>query len=119
MKENTVKKEDKAGYRSIFFFLPVCFQLSNFHSALICLGFYAVSTVFQLFNSDRSQIYVSWTIFNQYLTSPLSRHRLASYSAIPIILTARGQSHYYQVLRIWPVLAGDWTHDLELTRWMF
>ena len=37
-----------------------------------CLGFYALSTVFQLFNSDRSQIHVSWTIFNQLLTSQLS-----------------------------------------------
>ena len=34
--------------------------------------FYAVSTVFQLFNGDSSQIHVSWTTFNQYLTSPLS-----------------------------------------------
>ena len=38
----------------------------------VCLGFYAVSTVFQLFNCDSSQIHVSWTIFNQYLTGPLS-----------------------------------------------
>ena len=35
-------------------------------------GFYAVSTVFQLLDGDSSQIQVSWTIFNQYLTSPLS-----------------------------------------------
>ena len=38
----------------------------------VCLGFYAVSKVFQLFNADSSQIHVSWTIFNQYLPSPLS-----------------------------------------------
>ena len=38
----------------------------------VCLGFYPVSTVFQLFNGDSSQIHVSWTFFNQYLTSPLS-----------------------------------------------
>ena len=36
------------------------------------LGFYAVSTVFQLFNGDSAQIRVSWTMFNQYLTSLLS-----------------------------------------------
>ena len=34
---------------------------------LFCLGFYAVSTVFQLCNGDSSQINVSWTIFIQYL----------------------------------------------------
>ena len=39
---------------------------------IVCLGFYPVSTVLQLFNGDSSQIHVSWTIFNQYLTSPLS-----------------------------------------------
>ena len=32
----------------------------------VCLGFYAISTVFQLFNGNSSQIHVSWTIFNQY-----------------------------------------------------
>ena len=41
-------------------------------------GFYAVSTVFQLLDGDSSQIQVSWTIFNQYLTSPLSWHWRAS-----------------------------------------
>ena len=30
------------------------------------------STVFQLTNGDSSQIQAFWTIFNQYLTSPLS-----------------------------------------------
>ena len=42
----------------------------------VCLGFYAASTVFQLFKGDSSQISVSWTIFDQYmyLTSSLSRH---------------------------------------------
>ena len=29
----------------------------------VWLGFYAVSTVFQLFNGDSAQIHVSWTIF--------------------------------------------------------
>ena len=38
----------------------------------ICLGFHAVSTVFHLFNGDSSQIRVSWTTFNQYITTPLS-----------------------------------------------
>ena len=37
-----------------------------------CLGFYTVSTVLQLFNGDGPQIHVSWAIFDQYLTSPLS-----------------------------------------------
>ena len=54
----------------------------------LSLGFYSVSTVFQLFNGDSSQIYVSWTIFNQYLTSSLFWHWQAS--AIPIILSAKG-----------------------------
>ena len=59
---------------------------------LFCLVFYAISTVIQLFNGDGSQIHVSWTIFNQYLTSPLSRHWRASSSAIPIILSAKGKA---------------------------
>ena len=57
---------------------------------------YAVSTVFQLFNGESSQIHVSWTIFHQYLTSPLSWHWQASRSAFPIILSVKGESHYYQ-----------------------
>ena len=37
----------------------------------VCLGFYVVSMVFQLFNSDTSQMNVFWTnFFNQCLTSP-------------------------------------------------
>ena len=60
------------------------------------LKFYAISTVFQLFNSDSSQIHVSWTIFNQYLTSPLSWHWWASHSAVIIILSAKEESHFYQ-----------------------
>ena len=35
-------------------------------SMLARLGFYAVSTLFQLFKGDSSQIHVSWTIFDQY-----------------------------------------------------
>ena len=27
-----------------------------------CLGFYAISIVFQLFNSDSSQIHASWSV---------------------------------------------------------
>ena len=61
-----------------------------------CLGFYVVSTVFNLSNGDSSQIHVSWTIFNQYLTSPLSWHWRASGSTIPIILSTNGESHSYQ-----------------------
>ena len=63
----------------------------------VCLGFYAVSTVFQLINGDSSQIHVSWAIFNQYLISPLSWDWRASRSAIPIILsttTTSLNSHY-------------------------
>ena len=47
----------------------------------VCLGFYVVSMVFKLFNSDSSQIHVSWTFFfNQYLTNPLSWYWQASCS---------------------------------------
>ena len=56
----------------------------------ICLGFYAESTVFQLFYCDSSQIHVSWTI--------LTSTRIASRSAIPIILSAEGESHYSLIL---------------------
>ena len=71
----------------------------NLNFDLFVWGLYAVSTVFQLFNGDNSQIHVSWTFFfffNQYLTSSLSWHWLASRSAIPMILSAKGESHYYQ-----------------------
>ena len=46
-------------------------QVMRFHG-FVCLEFYAILIVFQLFNGVSSQIHVSWTIFNQYLTSPLS-----------------------------------------------
>ena len=65
------------------------------HPTFVCLGFCAVSTVFQLFNGNSSQSHVSLTIFNQYLTSPLFWHWQASRSAVPIILGAKGESHYY------------------------
>ena len=64
---------------------------------LFLWGFYAVSTVFQFFKDDSSQIRVSWTIFNHYLNSPLSWHWRTSSCAIPIILSAKGESHYYQI----------------------
>ena len=47
--------------------LPKAFQ-----EKFVCLGFYIVSTVFQLPNSDSSQIMFPAFLFNQYLTSPLS-----------------------------------------------
>ena len=50
---------------SVYFSFTQCIHF-------VCLGFYAVSTVFQLLNGDILQIHVSWTIFNQYLTSPLA-----------------------------------------------
>ena len=34
----------------------------------VCLGFYAVSTVFQIFNGYSLQIHVTWITSNQYLT---------------------------------------------------
>ena len=55
----------------------------------ICLGFYVVLAVFQLFNGDSSQTHVSGTIFYQYFTSPLSGHWRVSRNAIPIILSAK------------------------------
>ena len=63
---------------------------------LFVMGVYAVWTVFQLFNSESSQIHISWTISNKYLTSPLSWHSWASRSSILIFLSAKGESHFYQ-----------------------
>ena len=37
----------------------------------------------------------------------------------PVILCAKGESHYYQFERPWSVGAGDRTHDLPLTRRTF
>ena len=54
---------------------------------LIVFRVCAVSTVFQLFSGDSSQIHISWTILYQYLTSPLSCRWRASL----IILTAKGK----------------------------
>ena len=54
----------------------------------------------QLFNNDTPQIHCSWTILNQYLTSPLSWHWLASHRTIPKILIAKAESHVLlQVLK--------------------
>ena len=61
---------------------------------LFVWGFYTVSTAFQLLNGNSLQIHVSWTIFNQYLTSPLSRHWRASRSHFPIILSAKGKATF-------------------------
>ena len=55
-----------------------------------------INIFFQLFNGDSSQIHNSWTIFNEYLTILLPWHLRVSRSAIPIILSAKGESHYYQ-----------------------
>ena len=62
---------------------------------MVCKGLYAVSTIYmyQLFNGNSSQIHVSWTTSKHNLTSPLSWHWKASGSAIPIILSAKGESH--------------------------
>ena len=84
------------------------------NKSTVCLGFYDVSTVFQFFNDHSSQIHVSWTIFIEYLTSPLSWNRRVSRSAIPIILSAKDEIHYYQFKRLWAVAAGDWTHGLNI-----
>ena len=81
-------------------------QVMRFHG-FVCLGFYAVLIVFQLFNGNSSQIHVSGIIFNQYLTSPLSWHWRASSSAI-----AKGESSYHQFRS---VAAGNRTHNLPLT----
>ena len=78
-------------------YMYVCMEDNGtYFSMFVCFKFYAVSKVFQLFNGNSSQTHVSWTIFNQYLTNPLSRHYRTSRSAIPIILSAKGKSHYYQ-----------------------
>ena len=86
----------------------------------ICMVFYTVSTVFQLFNGYSSQIHVPWTIFNQYLTSPLSWHWQASHSTNPIILSAKGEatttSFFCFFLRLWSVAARDRTYYLLLKR---
>ena len=69
----------------------------------VCLRFYAMSTVFQLLNCNCSQIHVSRTIFNQYLTCPLSWHWQASCSTIPIILSAKGESQFSRLWSEWLV----------------
>ena len=52
--------------------LETSFSPASSNYIFVCLGFYAVSTVFYLFNGDSSQIDATWTISNQYLTNPLS-----------------------------------------------
>ena len=55
------EEEEEGKEEEVVVDLFVCFFL---------WGFYAVSTVFQLFNGDSSQAHVSLTNFNQCLTSP-------------------------------------------------
>ena len=61
-----VSKEISVSCKTLF---PNQCKMNKFNTLF---GVLAVSTVFQLFNGDSSQIQVSWTICNQYLTSPLS-----------------------------------------------
>ena len=93
--KSIVGKGENAGHQH-FLFLPTMFSKVFFCKIIVCLGFYAVSTIFQLFNGDSLQIHVSWTISDQYLTSPLSLHLQTSRSAIPIILSEKVKSHYNQ-----------------------
>ena len=47
-------------------------HVDQYDCLFVDFGFYAVSTVFQSFDGYSSQIHVSLTVINQYLTSPLS-----------------------------------------------
>ena len=67
MNATTIKFAEQ-GMESYTLYSQVLHALDSF----VCLGFYAVSTVFQLFNGDSSTIYVSWTIL--FLTSTLPVH---------------------------------------------
>ena len=58
----------------------------------VCLLFYLISTVLQFLNDDSSQIHVPWTIFIQSIILTL---RWASRSAIPIILSSKGESYQF------------------------
>ena len=84
-------------FEEIFIFILDPLDQKQYHpmtviaKLFVCLGVYAVSTVFKLLNSDSSQIHVSWIIFNQYINSLLSWHWRASRSAIPIILSAKAE----------------------------
>ena len=71
---------------------------SGDRGTIVCFGFYAVSTVFQLFNSNSSQIHVSWTIF---LTSsyPVHSHNPGQQGEKPLLpvlkmLVFHGQTVY-------------------------
>ena len=57
-------------------------------------GFMPCQQYFSCSMATFHKIQVSWTSFNQNLTSPLSWHWQVS--AIPIILKAKGESQYYQ-----------------------
>ena len=74
----------------------------------VCLGFMPLSTVFWIFNREFTNPCL-WTIFNQFLTSPLSWLWRASRSAIPMILSAKEESHYYQFERIWSFVTRNKT----------
>ena len=58
------------------------------------------SSSFQLRNSDSSQVHVSWTFFKPVLYQSIVLTLAASRSAIPIILSSKWESHYYQFLKI-------------------
>ena len=116
--ENTVGKGEIARYEQFFPFSTVfskglfakgvksvivwewvnSLPYDNFWLNHICLfGVLCCINGISVIYCDSSQIHVSWTIFNQYLNSPYPETgRLASRNAIPIILSAKGESHYYQ-----------------------
>ena len=82
---------------------------------IVCLVFYAVSLVLQLFNGDTSQIYVSLIIFNQYLTSPFPNTGgpvIQCYSHDPERQDGEPLLPVFE--RLWSVAAEDRTHDLPL-----
>ena len=104
--ENTVGKGETARYEQFLLFpqcfLPVliaffhCHIIWNCHLQTLSVWRSLKFVVWQWVNNGTPQIHVSKTIFNQYLTSQLSWHWHDSHSAIPTILSAKGQSHYYQ-----------------------
>ena len=93
--QDIVGKRTKCWLLAFLSFSTILSTLSRTESIIlatmnlfVCLGFYTVSAVCQLFNGDSSQIHLSWSIFNQCLTNPLSWHSRASCSAVPTILSA-------------------------------
>ena len=53
------------------------FDVYFIHCLFVCLGFYAISTVFQLFNSHSSQIHVSLNYFE-----PITRRQILDWSKL-------------------------------------